>query len=138
MDAGKVQELERLLPTLISKDKSRILIFSQFTMMLTILESVLQTMKIKYLRMDGQTKVDERQPMIDSFNDDTSYKVFILSTKAGGFGINLTGANVVIMYDQDFNPQNDKQAEDRAHRKCFMPPSFVLNGYVVGVLCSRY
>ncbi|KAF9331829.1 hypothetical protein BG006_005291 [Podila minutissima] len=116
MDAGKVQELERLLPTLIKKDKSRILIFSQFTMMLTILESVLQTMKIKYLRMDGQTKVDERQPMIDSFNDDTSYKVFILSTKAGGFGINLTGANVVIMYDQDFNPQNDKQAEDRAHR----------------------
>ncbi|KAF8952733.1 hypothetical protein BGZ52_004190 [Haplosporangium bisporale] len=116
MDAGKVEELERLLPILINKDKSRILIFSQFTMMLTILESVLQTMKIKYLRMDGQTKVDERQPMIDSFNDDTSYKVFILSTKAGGFGINLTGANVVIMYDQDFNPQNDKQAEDRAHR----------------------
>ncbi|KAG0335851.1 hypothetical protein BG004_008297 [Podila humilis] len=116
MEAGKVQELERLLPHLIKKENSRILIFSQFTMMLNILESVLKTMKIKYLRMDGQTKVDERQPMIDSFNDDSSYKVFILSTKAGGFGINLTGANVVIMYDQDFNPQNDKQAEDRAHR----------------------
>lgn len=138
MDAGKVQELERLLPILINKDKSRILIFSQFTMMLTILESVLQTMKIKYLRMDGQTKVDERQPMIDSFNDDTSYKVFILSTKAGGFGINLTGANVVIMYDQDFNPQNDKQAEDRAHRTFFLPPLFVPNEYIVGELCSRY
>ncbi|KAF9409640.1 hypothetical protein BGZ94_001896 [Podila epigama] len=116
MEAGKVKVLQKLLPKLINKDKSRILIFSQFTMVLTILESVLKTMQIKYLRMDGQTKVEERQPLIDSFNDDTSYKVFILSTKAGGFGINLTGANVVIMYDQDFNPQNDKQAEDRAHR----------------------
>ncbi|KAI8602308.1 SNF2 family N-terminal domain-containing protein, partial [Dissophora ornata] len=116
MHAGKVQELERLLPKLINKDKSRILIFSQFTMVLDILESILKTMNLKYLRMDGATKVEDRQPLIDSFNDDESHKVFLLSTKAGGFGINLTGANVVIMYDLDYNPHNDKQAEDRAHR----------------------
>ncbi|KAG0248675.1 hypothetical protein BG011_010029 [Mortierella polycephala] len=116
MRAGKVKELEALLPKLINKDKSRILLFSQFTMVLDILESILKTMNFKYLRMDGQSKVEERQPMIDSFNDDESFKVFLLSTKAGGFGINLTGANVVIMFDLDFNPHNDKQAEDRAHR----------------------
>ncbi|KAF9351962.1 hypothetical protein BGX26_010124 [Mortierella sp. AD094] len=116
MHAGKVQELERLLPKLIHKEKSRILIFSQFTMVLDILESILKTMDFTYLRMDGQTKVEERQPLIDSFNEDDTYKIFLLSTKAGGFGINLTGANVVIMYDLDFNPHNDKQAEDRAHR----------------------
>ncbi|KAG0304198.1 hypothetical protein BGZ98_005812 [Dissophora globulifera] len=116
MHAGKVQELERLLPKLIHDNNSRILIFSQFTMVLDILESILKTMNFKYLRMDGATKVEERQPLIDSFNDDDSHKIFLLSTKAGGFGINLTGANVVIMYDLDFNPHNDKQAEDRAHR----------------------
>ncbi|KAI1321056.1 hypothetical protein EDD11_008637 [Mortierella claussenii] len=116
MHAGKVQELERLLPQIIHKEKSRVLIFSQFTMVLDILESILKTMDFKYLRMDGQTKVEERQPLIDSFNEDDSHKIFLLSTKAGGFGINLTGANVVIMYDLDFNPHNDKQAEDRAHR----------------------
>ncbi|KAF9422652.1 hypothetical protein BGZ76_003749 [Entomortierella beljakovae] len=116
MHAGKVKELERLLPDLINKQKSRILIFSQFTMVLDILESILKTMDFSFIRMDGQTKVEERQPLIDSFNQDDTYKVFLLSTKAGGFGINLTGANVVIMYDLDFNPHNDKQAEDRAHR----------------------
>ncbi|KAF9113067.1 hypothetical protein BGX27_002272 [Mortierella sp. AM989] len=116
MHAGKVKELERLLPKLINTQKSRILIFSQFTMVLDILESILKTMDFTYIRMDGQTKVEERQPLIDSFNEDDTYKVFLLSTKAGGFGINLTGANVVIMYDLDFNPHNDKQAEDRAHR----------------------
>ncbi|CAO3568890.1 unnamed protein product [Mortierella alpina] len=116
MHAGKVKELEQLLPKLINEEKSRILIFSQFTMVLDILESILKTMAFKYLRLDGQTKVEERQSLIDSFNDDESHKIFLLSTKAGGFGINLTGANVVIMYDLDFNPHNDKQAEDRAHR----------------------
>lgn len=117
MEAAKVQELQKLLPKLIQKENSRVLLFSQFTMVLDILEPIMKTMGYKYLRMDGQSKLDERQPMIDSFNDDESYKIFLLSTKAGGFGINLTGANVVIMYDMDHNPHNDKQAEDRAHRK---------------------
>ncbi|KAF9338491.1 hypothetical protein BGZ91_008711 [Linnemannia elongata] len=116
MEAAKVQELQKLLPRLIQKENSRVLLFSQFTMVLDILEPIMKTMGYKYLRMDGSSKLDERQPMIDSFNDDESYKVFLLSTKAGGFGINLTGANIVIMFDMDHNPHNDKQAEDRAHR----------------------
>ncbi|OAQ35320.1 hypothetical protein K457DRAFT_66403 [Linnemannia elongata AG-77] len=116
MEAAKVQELQKLLPRLIQKENSRVLLFSQFTMVLDILEPIMKTMGYKYLRMDGSSKLDERQPMIDSFNDDESYKIFLLSTKAGGFGINLTGANIVIMFDMDHNPHNDKQAEDRAHR----------------------
>ncbi|KAF9159701.1 ATP-dependent helicase fft2 [Actinomortierella ambigua] len=116
MEAGKVKVLQELLPKKINDEGSKVLIFSQFTMVLDILEPVMKTMKIKYLRMDGQTKVEERQPLIDTFNDTDEYPVFLLSTKAGGFGINLTAANIVIMYDLDFNPHNDKQAEDRAHR----------------------
>ncbi|KAF9965877.1 hypothetical protein BGZ73_001241, partial [Actinomortierella ambigua] len=116
MEAGKVKVLQELLPKKINEEGSKVLIFSQFTMVLDILEPVLKTMKIQYLRMDGQTKVEERQPLIDAFNETDKYPVFLLSTKAGGFGINLTSANIVIMYDLDFNPHNDKQAEDRAHR----------------------
>ena len=57
-----------------------------------------------------------RQQLIDKFTNDNSYDLFILSTRAGGLGINLTAANVVILHDLDFNPYNDKQAEDRCHR----------------------
>lgn len=94
----------------------RILIFSQFTQMLDILERVLNYMGITFVRLDGQTPVELRQPLIDKFYEETDITVFLLSTKAGGFGINLTCANTVIIYDLSFNPHDDKQAEDRAHR----------------------
>ncbi|ORZ18553.1 SNF2 family N-terminal domain-domain-containing protein [Absidia repens] len=115
MDAGKVQHLKQLLPRM-KQNGSKVLLFSQFTSMLDILEPVMKTLGLSFLRLDGSTKVGERQNIIDQFNQDESLDVFLLSTKAGGFGINLTSANVVVMYDMDFNPQNDKQAEDRAHR----------------------
>ncbi|ORE05176.1 hypothetical protein BCV72DRAFT_209837 [Rhizopus microsporus var. microsporus] len=115
MNSGKITKLKEILQDKI-KNKEKILIFSQFTRMLNILELVMQTLDIKYRRLDGETKVMERQEVIDEFNQDESIPVFLLSTKAGGFGINLTSANIVILYDLDFNPQNDKQAEDRAHR----------------------
>ena len=70
----------------------------------------------RYLRLDGQTPVQERQYLIDEFNKDPDIFIFILSTRAGGLGINLTAANTVILHDLDFNPYNDKQAEDRCHR----------------------
>ena len=70
----------------------------------------------RYLRLDGQTPVQERQYLIDEFNRDPDIFIFILSTRAGGLGINLTAANTVILHDLDFNPYNDKQAEDRCHR----------------------
>ena len=70
----------------------------------------------RYNRLDGSTPVQERQTLIDQFNEDPDIFVFVLSTRAGGLGINLTAANTVILHDLDFNPYNDKQAEDRCHR----------------------
>ncbi|ANB11651.1 DNA-dependent ATPase FUN30 [Sugiyamaella lignohabitans] len=115
MTSGKISKLEKLLPQM-KADGDRILIFSQFTQMLDILERVLNFMKISFLRLDGSTPVEVRQEMIDKFYEEKEITVFLLSTKAGGFGINLACANVVIIYDLSFNPHDDKQAEDRAHR----------------------
>merc|ERR1719250_319733 len=94
----------------------RVLIFSQFTMLLDVMEKYLKIRGHRYMRLDGQTPVQERQTLIDQFNEDPEIFVFILSTKAGGLGINPTAANTVILHDLDFNPYNDKQAEDRCHR----------------------
>ncbi|OLY85802.1 ATP-dependent helicase fft3 [Smittium mucronatum] len=114
-DSAKVIEIKKLLDeTFINNEK--VLIFSQFTTVLDILEKVLKKWKKSYCRLDGSTKTDERQEMIENFNDDSDLRIFLLSTKAGGFGINLASANVVIIHDIDVNPHNDKQAEDRAHR----------------------
>jgi SWI/SNF-related matrix-associated actin-dependent regulator of chromatin subfamily A containing DEAD/H box 1 len=88
----------------------------QFTQVLDILRAVLAYQKIKYLILTGATAVDVRQSLVDEFNEDESITVFLLSTKAGGMGINLTAASVVVMFDQDFNPHNDRQAQDRAYR----------------------
>lgn len=115
IDSGKFQQMDKLLNDL--KDAGhRCLIFSQFTMMLDIMEEYMDIRGFKYLRLDGQTKVSDRITLIDEFNQDESVLAFLLSTKAGGLGINLTAANVVIIHDIDFNPYNDKQAEDRSHR----------------------
>merc|ERR1712088_351810 len=84
--------------------------------LLDVLERYLKIRSHRYLRLDGQTPVQERQELIDKFNRDEQIFIFILSTKAGGLGINLTAANTVILHDLDFNPYNDKQAEDRCHR----------------------
>lgn len=94
----------------------RCLIFSQFVIMLDVMEEFLKIKNYKYLRLDGSTAVNDRLDLIDRFNQDSQLLVFLLSTKAGGVGINLTAANTVIMHDIDYNPFNDKQAEDRCHR----------------------
>ncbi|CAL1706892.1 unnamed protein product [Somion occarium] len=113
--AGKVKVLLKLLKDYQQQGR-RILIFSQFTQILDILQRVLDREKMKYLVLTGSTPVDVRQSLVDEFTEDESIPVFLLSTKAGGMGINLTAASVVIMFDQDFNPHNDKQAQDRAYR----------------------
>ncbi|GAA6062362.1 hypothetical protein JCM10212_004208 [Sporobolomyces blumeae] len=115
MSAGKIAKLQELLPEL-RKNGDRVLIFSQFTQVLDILEVVLDTMEIKYLKLTGQTNVTERQGLCDAYNSDPDITVFLLSTRAGGLGLNLTAANTVMFYDCDYNPHNDKQAEDRAYR----------------------
>ncbi|CDO74452.1 hypothetical protein BN946_scf184979.g7 [Trametes cinnabarina] len=115
MQAGKIQALLKLLDQY-QKEGRRMLIFSQFTQILDIIQKVLDIKKMKYLVLTGSTPVDVRQTLVDEFTEDESIPVFLLSTKAGGMGINLTAASVVIMFDQDFNPHNDKQAQDRAYR----------------------
>ena len=87
------------------------LVFSQWTKMLDIIGALMEDMGLKFLRLDGSTPVRERQKLIDLFEQDKKIPIFILSTKAGGLGINLTAADTVIIHDLDFNPENDRQAE---------------------------
>ncbi|XP_052851743.1 SWI/SNF-related matrix-associated actin-dependent regulator of chromatin subfamily A containing DEAD/H box 1 homolog [Drosophila gunungcola] len=114
-DSGKFAYLDTLLPKL-KEEGHRVLLFSQFTMMLDIVEEYLRVRKFGFCRLDGATAVNVRQDLITDFNGDDSIFVFLLSTKAGGVGINLTAADTCIIHDIDFNPYNDKQAEDRCHR----------------------
>nr|CDM81224.1 unnamed protein product [Triticum aestivum] len=114
--AGKMVLLDKLLPKLKDRD-SRVLIFSQMTRLLDILEDYLMYRGYQYCRIDGSTGGEDRDASIDAFNKPGSEKfVFLLSTRAGGLGINLATADVVILYDSDWNPQADLQAQDRAHR----------------------
>ncbi|KAJ9629426.1 swr1 complex component [Taxawa tesnikishii (nom. ined.)] len=114
-DCGKLQRLATLLRDLKSRG-SRALIFTQMTQVLDILEQFLNIHGYRYLRLDGSTKIEQRQDMMERFNRDTRIDVFILSSRSGGVGMNLTGADAVIFYDLDWNPQMDKQCQDRAHR----------------------
>lgn len=116
MTSGKVDKLVTLLQQF-ATEGHRTLIFSQFVMVMDILELVLQTIHMEFFRLDGTTKVEERQDMINEFcHPDSTIPVFMLSTRAGGAGINLAKANKVIIFDSGFNPQDDIQAENRAHR----------------------
>ncbi|QRW21745.1 ATP-dependent DNA helicase [Rhizoctonia solani] len=115
LDAGKVEVLLELVKGY-QTDGRRVLVFSQFTQILDILKVVLDHVGLKFLVLTGSTPVDERQSLVDKFTEDETIPVFLLSTRAGGMGINLTAASVVIMFDQDFNPHNDRQAADRSYR----------------------
>ena len=114
-DCGKLQRLDKLLRQLQSGGH-RALIFTQMTKVLDILEQFLNIHGHRYLRLDGATKVEQRQILTERFNNDNRILCFILSSRSGGLGINLTGADSVIFYDLDWNPAMDKQCTDRAHR----------------------
>lgn len=115
-NSGKLVLLDKLLPKL-QKRGSRVLIFSQMTRVLDILEDYCIYRYYNYCRIDGNTSGEDRENAIDTFNQDGSEKfVFLLSTRAGGLGINLATADIVVLYDSDWNPQMDLQAMDRAHR----------------------
>eukprot|EP00300_Choanocystis_sp_HF-7_P018736 c20120_g1_i1.p1 GENE.c20120_g1_i1~~c20120_g1_i1.p1 ORF type:complete len:901 (-),score=240.37 c20120_g1_i1:314-2692(-) len=114
--SGKMQILDRLLSTL-HANGDRVLLFSQMTRMLDILEDYVLWRGYKYCRLDGSTSGEERDAQMADFNREGSDKfLFMLSTRAGGLGINLYTANIVVLYDSDWNPQADLQAMDRAHR----------------------
>merc|ERR1712141_666240 len=115
-NSGKLALLDKLLPKL-KEQGSRVLIFTQMTRVLDILEDYCWFRKHAYCRIDGQTAHEDRDRQIQEYNEDGSQKfIFMLSTRAGGLGINLYTADIVILYDSDWNPQMDLQAMDRAHR----------------------
>lgn len=93
------------------------LVFSGFTTMLDILEDFCNFRELKYCRLDGNTSLDDREQQIEEFvKPGSDINLFLISTRAGGLGLNLMTANIVVLYDSDWNPQMDLQAMDRAHR----------------------
>lgn len=114
--SGKMLLLDRLLPALFREDH-KVLVFSQFKTQLDILEDYCRELRGWYVcRIDGGVAQDDRRAQIERFNADKDVKLFLLSTRAGGQGINLASADTVILFDSDWNPQQDLQAQDRAHR----------------------
>lgn len=117
--SGKMLLLNRLLDALFAKGH-KVLLFSQFTTMLDVIEDWATLFKgFKVCRIDGTTKQEDRRLQMDEFNNGAgpdAPNLFLLSTRAGGLGINLVAADTVIFFDQDWNPQMDLQAQDRAHR----------------------
>ncbi|XP_007546137.1 DNA excision repair protein ERCC-6 [Poecilia formosa] len=113
--SGKLMVVESLL-RLWFKQGQRVLLFTQSRQMLDILEVFVREKDYSYLKMDGTTAIASRQPLIARYNEDKSIFIFLLTTKVGGLGVNLTGANRVIIYDPDWNPSTDTQARERAWR----------------------
>lgn len=114
--AGKFELLDRVLPKF-RVTGHRVLMFFQMTQIMNIMEDFLRLRGIPYLRLDGATKAEDRSELLKVFNEPNSpYFCFLLSTRAGGLGLNLQTADTVIIYDSDWNPHQDLQAQDRAHR----------------------
>ena len=116
MKSGKMQVVGSLLE-IWKQNGHKTLLFAQHRIMLDILEKYVRSMTgLKYCRMDGKTPIQARQNMVDEYNNDPDLHVFLLTTKVGGLGINLTGADRVIIFDPDWNPSTDLQARERAWR----------------------
>ncbi|ROW16182.1 hypothetical protein VPNG_01880 [Cytospora leucostoma] len=115
LESGKIEKLLKLIGEY-EKNKDRVLVFSRFSLVISILEECLAQAGVSYRVLQGETAVEQRQDLVDEFNADESITVFLLTTKAGGTGLNLTAANKVVLFDQSDNPQDDIQAENRAHR----------------------
>lgn len=114
--SGKFELLDRILPKL-KATNHRVLLFCQMTQLMTIMEDYLNWRGFKYLRLDGTIKAEDRGDLLKRFNDKNSeYFLFLLSTRAGGLGLNLQTADTVVIFDSDWNPHQDLQAQDRAHR----------------------
>lgn len=140
-DSTKFQVLDQLMSNLLPFNH-KILIFSQFTKVLDLLQDWLVWKKIDLKRLDGSTSQEEREVLIKDFNaPNGKSKIFLLSTRAGGLGINLTSADTVIIFDNDWNPQIDLQAIDRVHRIGQTKPvkiyRFVIENSIEELLISR-
>lgn len=114
-DSGKLAKLDQLLTELKANDH-RVLVYFQMTKMMDLMEEYLTYRQYRYVRLDGSSKLSERRDLVNDWQTKPELFVFLLSTRAGGLGINLTAADTVIFYDSDWNPTIDSQAMDRAHR----------------------
>ncbi|KAK9345819.1 SNF2 family N-terminal domain-containing protein [Lipomyces starkeyi] len=114
-DSGKLLKLDSLLAELKANDH-RVLIYFQMTRMMDLMEEYLAYRQYKYVRLDGSSRLSDRRDLVNDWQTKPDLFVFLLSTRAGGLGINLTAADTVIFYDSDWNPTMDSQAMDRAHR----------------------
>lgn len=114
--SAKLYLTRDLLQKVMIPNGHKTLLFSQGKQMLNIIEKCMRECAISYVRMDGETPVDHRQPMIDRFNEDPDIHVFLMTTRTGGLGTNLTGADRIIIFDPDWNPSTDLQARERAWR----------------------
>jgi len=115
LDSGKLHKLDKLLEQL-KAEGHRCLIYFQMTRMIDLMEEYISYKQYKYMRLDGSSKISDRRDMVTDWQTRPEYFIFLLSTRAGGLGINLTAADTVIFYDSDWNPTVDQQAMDRAHR----------------------
>ncbi|KZT44635.1 hypothetical protein SISSUDRAFT_976705 [Sistotremastrum suecicum HHB10207 ss-3] len=114
-DSAKLARLDTLLQELKAGDH-KVLVYFQMTKMMDLMEEYLIYRQYKYLRLDGSSKLEDRRDMVMDWQTRPDIFIFLLSTRAGGLGINLTAADTVVFYDHDWNPSNDSQAMDRAHR----------------------
>lgn len=115
LDSGKLHKLDKLLEQL-KAEGHRCLIYFQMTRMIDLMEEYISYKQYKYMRLDGSSKISDRRDMVTDWQTRPEIFIFLLSTRAGGLGINLTAADTVIFYDSDWNPTVDQQAMDRAHR----------------------
>ncbi|KAK4519071.1 uncharacterized protein ATC70_009302 [Mucor velutinosus] len=115
LDSGKLATLDKLLEKL-KTEGHRCLVYFQMTRMIDLFEEYIAYKQYRYLRLDGSSKISDRRDMVQDWQTRPEIFIFLLSTRAGGLGINLTAADTVIFYDSDWNPTVDQQAMDRAHR----------------------
>lgn len=114
-ESGKLAKLDELLVDLKQNDH-RVLVYFQMTKMMDLMEEYLTYRQYSYIRLDGSSKLDDRRDLVHDWQNKPEIFIFLLSTRAGGLGINLTAADTVVFYDSDWNPTIDSQAMDRAHR----------------------
>ncbi|XP_034242114.1 lymphocyte-specific helicase-like isoform X2 [Thrips palmi] len=134
--SGKLQVLDAML-TKLKERGHKVLLFSTFTSLIEILEDYLSLRSFPYVRLDGNTKLEDRQAYIKQYNNDPDMFLFLISTRAGGLGINLAAADTVIIFDSDWNPQVDLQAQDRCHRIGQTRPVVVYRFVTAGTVDER-
>ncbi|KAE8747191.1 hypothetical protein FOCC_FOCC006058 [Frankliniella occidentalis] len=134
--SGKMLVLDAMLTKLKGRGH-KVLLFSTFTSLIDILEDYLSLRSYRYVRLDGRTDLEERQKAIKEYNNDPDMFLFLISTRAGGLGINLASADTVILFDSDWNPQVDLQAQDRCHRIGQTRPVVVYRFVTAGTVDER-